>query len=221
MQLQSLQVASGAKQTGDEKMSFYSFRRKRGGAETAKDKELSAQAALAEFSALRTEALQAFSMQWNIIALQLTATSVLVSFSLTDRSRTAFLLIIPIVSYVLNGRYLRSERLIVEIAAYIMEELSLRVPGGLGWESRIRKRSSPDQILRWFAHGPLIFSVISIVTLTWTVPYILYAKELSTANRWMLGIVGMLDLTLTLISIYTIKIVYGARFKERSRSGQG
>ena len=75
----------------------------------ASDKELSAQTALAEFAALRAEVLQAFSTQWNILALQLTATAVLFSFSLTSRTRTGFLLIVPIVSYVLNGRYLRGE----------------------------------------------------------------------------------------------------------------
>lgn len=187
----------------------------RGSAENARDKELSAQAALAEFTALRSEALQAFSMQWNIIALQLTATSVLVSFSLTDRPRTGFLLIVPIVSYVLNGRYLRSERLVVLIAEYITKELSPQVAGGLRWEAWLRSQRSPSQILRWFAHGPLIFSVISFVTLAWAAPYILYEKELSTANRWMLGTVWLIDLTLIMVSIYTIMLVYGARFKKR------
>jgi hypothetical protein len=57
--------------------------------EIATDKELSAQAALAEFTALRAEIFQVFSMQWNIVALQLTATAVLFSFALTNHSRTA------------------------------------------------------------------------------------------------------------------------------------
>ena len=181
----------------------------------AKDKELSAQAALAEFAALRSEALQAFSMQWNIIALQLTATSVLVSFSLTSSSRTGFLLIIPVVSYILNGRYLRSERLVVLIASYTMNDLSPRVPGGLGWEKWLRDRSGQNQVLRWFAHGPLVFSVISILTLAWTVPYILHADKLSETDRWMLGTAWLLDLALTAISIFTIGVVYGERFKKR------
>jgi hypothetical protein len=180
-----------------------------------KAEELSAQAALAEFTALRSEALQAFSMQWNIIALQLTTTGVLVSFSLTNRSRTGFLLIIPVVSYILNGRYLRSERLVVLIAGYIMDELSPRVPGGLNWETWLRSRPTPSQVLRWFAHGPLVFAMISIVTLAWTVPYIRYSSQLSTDNRWMLSAVWLLDLILTAVSIYTIIIVYGARFKKR------
>lgn len=183
--------------------------------EIASDRELSVQVALSEFTALRSEALQAFSMQWNTIALQLTATSVLVSFSLTDRARTGFLLITPIVSYILNGRYLRSERVVVLIATYIMTELSPRVPGGLKWESWLRSRPSPNQALRWFAHGPLVFSVISIVTLIWAVPYIFYADKLSRADRWMLGIVWLLGFTLTMISICTIKVVYGGRFRRR------
>jgi len=181
----------------------------------ASDKQLSAQAALAEFAALRDEALQAFSMQWNTIALQLTATGVLVSFSLSEYSRNGFLLIIPIVSYVLNGRYLRSERNIVLIATYVMEKLSSRVPGGLNWESWLRDRRSPNQILRWVAHGPLLFSVISLVVLAWAVPYILYAHKLSAVDRWALGVLWIVDFILIIISMYTIKIVYGARFKKR------
>lgn len=194
------------------------FHRKHRNNEMTKEKELSAQAALAEFATLRSEALQAFSMQWNIIALQLTTTGVLVSFSLSNRSRTGFLLIIPVVSYILNGRYLRSERLVVLIAAYIVDELSPRVPGGLNWEKWLRSRPAPNQILRWLAHGPLVFAMISIATLAWTVSYIRNSGQLSSDNRWMLSVIWLLDLILIMISIYTIIIVYGARFKKRLRT---
>ena len=139
----------------------------------------------------------------------------LVSFSLTSHSRTGFLLIVPVVSYILNGRYLRSERLVVLIATYIMSDLSPRVPGGLKWEAWLRSRPSQNQILRWFAHGPLVFSMISIITLAWTVPYILHADKLSKTGRWMLGTAWLLDLALTMISIFTIEVVYGERFKKR------
>jgi hypothetical protein len=82
------------------------------------DKELYVQAALAEFTALRTEAFQAFSSEWTIVALQVTATGVLFSFALTNH-RTAFLLIVPAVSYVLSGLHLRNERVYSLIGKYI------------------------------------------------------------------------------------------------------
>jgi len=169
---------------------------------------LAAQGALAEFTALRSEALQAFSTQWNTVALQLTATSVVFSFALTNRSRTGFLLIIPVVCYVLNGRYLRAERLVQLMGNYIMADLSPRVNGGLRWEYWLRDRPSPKQILRWSAHGPLIFSAISIFALVWVVPYMLSARSLSTFNRVLLELIWITGLALTLLSTYMIKVVF-------------
>jgi hypothetical protein len=175
------------------------------GADNASD--LAAEGALAEFAALRTEALQAFSTQSNIVAIQLTATSVVFSFALTSHSRTRFLLIIPVVCYILNGRYLRAERLVLMIASYIMTDLSPRVQGSLRWESWIRDQPSPRQKLRWSAHGPLIFSVTSIFALTWVAPYIFSADGLSIFNRVLLSLIWAMGLALTLLSIYTIKVV--------------
>jgi hypothetical protein len=172
-----------------------------------KANDMAAESALAEFAALRTEALQAFSTQSNIVALQLTATSVVFSFALTDRSRTGFLLIIPVVCYILNGRYLRAERLVLLIGSYIMTDLSPRVYDGLRWESWLRDQSSPKRILRWPAHGPLIFSVISLFALAWVAPYIVSASGLSVFNRVLLGLIWTTGLALTLVSIYTIKVV--------------
>lgn len=177
--------------------------------------EHSVQARLAEFAALRSEALQSFSMQWNAVALQLTATGVLVSFSLTDRSRTGFLLIVPIVSYVLNGRYLRSEYNISLIATYIMTDLSPRVPGGLGWEKWLRDPSRRHQIIRWVAPGQLLFSAISVFALVWVVPYIMFESRISRLDRWMLGVAWVLDFGLTIVSLYTIKIVFGLTLRRR------
>jgi hypothetical protein len=67
--------------------------------------ERALQVSLAEFSALRDEILQRVSNQWVIYALQLTASGVVISFSLTNRDRTGFLLIIPVMAYALLGQY--------------------------------------------------------------------------------------------------------------------
>lgn len=176
--------------------------------------ELSGQAALAEFTALRAEALQAYSAEWNIIALLLTATGVLFSFALTNHSRTGFLLIVPLVSYILSGRYLRNDRVFILIGIYIRTELSRRVPGGLNWEEWYKKRPNPTRTLQSLAYGPSVFSGISIVALAWVVPYILFANNISTTNRWMLGIGWLLDLAATVISICTIVITLRSLAKD-------
>jgi hypothetical protein len=174
--------------------------------EIATDKELPAQANLAEFTALRTEALQALSMEWNIVALQLTATGVLFSFALTNYSRTGFLLIVPVVSYVLSGRYLRNDSAFIMIGIYIRTDLSRRVPGGLNWEQWYKKFQFPKstRTLQSLAYGPSFFSGISFVALVWVVPYILHANNISAFSRWMLGIVWVLDFIATAISIITM-----------------
>jgi hypothetical protein len=183
----------------------------------ATNRELYAQAALAEFAALRTEALQALSMEWNIIALQVTATGVLFSFALTNHSRIGFLLIVPAVSYVLSGRYLRNDRAYILIGVYIKTDLSARIPGfNFEWwyKSFPDPDSDPDRtlrkrayrILQALAYGPAVFSGISIVALIWLYPYIFYPKNhhISSFSGWILGTAWWLDVAATAISIITM-----------------
>jgi multisubunit Na+/H+ antiporter MnhC subunit len=175
--------------------------------EIATDNELSVQAALAEFTALRTEALQAISMEWTIIAFQLTATGVLFSFALTGHSRTGFLLIVPIVSYVLSGRYLRNDASFILIGKYIRNDLSRRALDGLKWETWYKEEGQFPKHIRFLqslTYGPATFSVISAVSLIWVFPYVFYENRLSAFNDSMLRIVWVLDLTATVISMITM-----------------
>jgi hypothetical protein len=169
---------------------------------------------LAEFSALRDEILQHLSMQWNAFVFQLTATSIVFSFSLTDKSRTGFLLIIPVISYALGGRYLSNRRAVQEIGTYVMNELSPRVPGWLKWEEWHRKRAVPGPVIAQLSPISVIFPGISLVALAWTAPYILYSHHISAANRWLLGITWVLSLLITTISLYTIMRIKETRLRE-------
>ena len=190
--------------------------------EIATDKELIAQAALAEFTALRTEALQAISMEWTIIAFQLTATGVLFSFALTNSSRTGFLLIVPIVSYVLSGRYLRNDASFILIGKYIRTDLSQRVPDGLHWEEWYKKVLFPKQVkaLQSLSYGPALFSLISIVSLAWVFPYTWSENKISAFSLSMVRIVWVLDSAATVISIITIVLTMTFLAKyEPGRSG--
>jgi hypothetical protein len=159
---------------------------------------------LAEFSALRNELLQYLSMQWNTFVFQLTTTGIVFSFALTGKSRIGFLLIIPIVSYALGGRYLQNDRSIREIGIYIMDELSPRVPGGLEWEAWHRKRTLPKPVIAWFSPLEVTFPGTSLIALAWTAPYVLYSRNISGASRWLLGIIWILSLLVTIISLYSI-----------------
>src|SRR6266545_3786053 len=123
--------------------------------------EIAQEVLLAEFSALRDEIIQLEQWQSNVFALQLTAVAAIFSFSLSSHSRTGFLLILPVLSYALTRRYLEIEAGIYRISDYIIEELSPKTNGGLGWEEWNRERmdstsSQWPKITRWISPVPFV-----------------------------------------------------------------
>lgn len=166
---------------------------------------------LAEFAALRAEMLQGFQMQWNSFALQLTATAVIFSFSLSNTSRTGFLLILPVITYALSSQYQGNYVSMYKIATYIMEELSPKVPGGLRWEEWQRQyafsRSGPVGRLSTYVSFAWIFPMVSITAIVWSAPYILFDSHLSGLNRGFLIVIWILDFAITTRAIYSIKLV--------------
>jgi hypothetical protein len=162
---------------------------------------------LAEFAALRTEILQSLQMQWNIFALQLTATAALFSFSLSSPSRTGFLLILPFVTYFLSERYLAMYYAMQQLGSYIKDELSSRVPGGLHWEAWYRQHSSPyhKPLLGWFTPLPMIFPGTSVVAILWVAPYVWLGGHISDSRRITLGIAWILSLVFTVVSLYVFR----------------
>jgi hypothetical protein len=166
---------------------------------------------LAEFTALRAEILQGFQMQWNSFALQLTATAVIFSFSLSNTSRTGFLLILPVITYALSSHYLGHYVGMHKITTYIMEELSPKIPGGLRWEEWQRQyafsRGGPVGRLSTYVSFPWIFPMVSMAAIIWSTPYILYNSHLSGLNRGFLIVIWILDFAITTRAIYSIKLV--------------
>jgi hypothetical protein len=84
---------------------------------------------LAEFAALRAEILQRQNIQWNTFALQLTAAGVVFSFALSNPSHTGFLLILPVVTYALTGRYVSQSIGTEKVGIYIREVLNVKFEG--------------------------------------------------------------------------------------------
>ncbi len=162
------------------------------------------QVLLAEFSALRAEILQDLSTQWVIFVFQLTAASIVFSFSLTSGSRTGFLLIIPVISYMLASRFMQNSHSIHELGTYIMTELNPRVPGGLKWEEWHRNRRAYRNpfTISWLAPLPVVFPGVSLLALAWVVPYILEARNISIADRCFLWLVWVFDFLMTIMSVY-------------------
>lgn len=95
------------------------------------NKSIDHETLLAEFAALRAEILQRQSIQWNTFALQLTAAGVVFSFALSNPSHTGFLLILPVVTYALTGRYVSQSIGTEKVGIYIREVLDVKLKGQL------------------------------------------------------------------------------------------
>lgn len=93
---------------------------------------------LAEFSSLRQEIDELKRTQFQILALQLTAAGAVFGFVLSVASKSPLLLVLPVSSYLLCGRYVSEHFGTLLAAHYIRAELSPRVPGGLRWEAWLR-----------------------------------------------------------------------------------
>jgi hypothetical protein len=173
---------------------------------------------LAEFTALKAEIRQGIQMQWNAIALQLTATAVVFSFSLSASSRVGFLLILPGVSAALGSQYLRVALNLQYLGSYIMRELSPKVSNGLNWELW-RRRQSPVDYKGLFGFSvplPLVFPAVSLAALAWTLPYIVSSSNISTLNRYLLGAIWGFDLIVNVLLAYEINSKRHLYYKLRS-----
>jgi hypothetical protein len=163
---------------------------------------------LAEFAALRQEILQTRQIQWNVFAFQLTAVAVIFSFSLSDKSRTGFLLIIPVISYTLGTQYMRYELRMQRIHSYIHEDLGPRVPGGFRWQEW-RSRNGSCYLsffarLGFVAPYPMIFPAASACALLGAGIYIWSTGHFSSVDQYLLAAIWFASLIFTAVSIITI-----------------
>jgi hypothetical protein len=90
---------------------------------------------LAEYAALRTEVDRRATVQWNVLALQLTSAGVIASLAISRASDIALLLVIPLSSYMLGSRYILHDFHLKLISRYIRDSLSGRLGGHLAWEN--------------------------------------------------------------------------------------
>jgi hypothetical protein len=97
--------------------------------------QAASQIMLTEYTALRTEVDRRATVQWNVLALQLTSTGVIASLALSRASQIALLLVIPLSSYMLGSRYILHDFHLKLISRYIRDSLSERLGGYLAWES--------------------------------------------------------------------------------------
>jgi hypothetical protein len=170
---------------------------------------------LAEFAALRAEISQRSSLQWNIFAFQLTAAGVVFSFALSNSSHTGFLLILPVVSYALAGRYVSQSLSIQTIGSYIREVLEVRAKGELHWETWIKTHPPRKHLILTLVNPYyLVFPGPAVIALAWVAPYI-WESHTSAGKRVLIVIIWFIGIVVTALSIQMITHIQ-ARFWRRA-----
>jgi hypothetical protein len=126
---------------------------------------------LAEFTVLRQEIERRSNTQQILFTLQITISGAMFSFALTGQGRSYFLLIIPISTYILTGRYVIQHYGIVYAGEYIREVLATTVAGGLGWERwLINHRRKHLFFLEWVDPRYMTYPGVALLALTWIAP---------------------------------------------------
>ncbi|MER7460668.1 hypothetical protein [Micromonospora sp. NPDC126480] len=151
------------------------------------------QGALAEYQSLRMEIDSRAKFQQQILGLQLTLTSAIVALGLSRPGLIGALLIVPLSSYLLCGRYVGQRTAMRWITRYIDEEIAPRVRGGLGWGPWSRTNRRPARLLDWFLPLVICFPGASLLALGWTAPMLAAPESwYGTAGVTAVWLVGLL-----------------------------
>lgn len=150
--------------------------------------------AIAEFNALRQEIVTRVPLQHQVFVLQLTTTGAVFGLVLSEWSLVPILFILPITSYLFAASHYDTHRVITQIAAYINTQLDGKVPGGLGWESWVRKDNEGVHKFEFVHPFLLAFPGPSVLALGVVAPYTFGSDESgfvywSFVSAWVAGIV--------------------------------
>jgi hypothetical protein len=167
--------------------------------------------ALAEFNALRIEIDSRYKYQQQILGLQLTLSSAVFAFGLSEPAPLGILMIVPLSSYLLCGRYVGQRTAIRWTSRYILEKLSPRVPGGLEWSRWSAENRRPDRLFDWYLPLLLCFPGASILALGWTTGLVFVPEGRSGWTTAGLVTVWVAGLFASVASTYLLSRVFRDR----------
>lgn len=152
---------------------------------------------------MRQEIIQRQATQHNVLALQLTISGAVFSFSLTGASRSGFLLIVPVSTYMLCSRFVEDHVGIGQLGRYIREHLSARVPGGLGWESWVVQNPARFGIpgVLWIYAYFMSYPGVALLALGAAAPATFTTDHGQRSLGVALGLVGIWLLGLTVTAL--------------------
>ena len=160
---------------------------------------------LAEFSALKQEALQRQGQQHNIFVLQVTISGAVFSFSLSAVNRAPFLLAIPFITYALAARYYSHHLAIFRISEYVENHLDSQIPGGLSWTAWRRNSLKRTTMLSLANPLAVVFPGISLGAIIWSGSYIVASSQRSVVDRIGLGVILIFGAVFTALAAYIVR----------------
>jgi hypothetical protein len=187
------------------------------------NKSIDHETLLAEFAALRAEILQRQNIQWNTFALQLTAAGVVFSFALSNPSHTGFLLILPVVTYALTGRYVSQSIGTEKVGIYIREVLEVKSDGQLHWEEWNKAREwktepTRARTLNWINPLFLAFPGVAVISLAWVTPYVWTRHNVSIGERVLIITVWLIGAAITVLSFQLITRIISKHWRRPLRA---
>jgi hypothetical protein len=184
------------------------------------NKSIGHETLLAEFAALRAEILQRQNIQWNTFALQLTAAGVVFSFALSNPSHRGFLLILPVVTYALTGRYVSQAIGTEKAGIYIREVLDVKANGQLHWEEWNKtQRIITVRTLTWVNPLFLAFPGVAVIALAWVAPYVWTSHSTPVGERVLIVIVWLIGVAITALSFQLISHIVSKHWRRLVKSG--
>jgi hypothetical protein len=142
--------------------------------------------------------------QHQIMALQLTLVGAIFGIAISRPGLAGILMIVPVISYSLCMRHLTNGLSIFEIARYIRDDLSGRVPGGLRWESWLIQHGRESITYGVVIPMVLTFPGVSVVALAWTVTFPFshgIAAAIGLAVIWLISAVATVHQTVLILRI--------------------
>jgi hypothetical protein len=174
------------------------------------------QGPLAEYVALREELVYCLQNLGQILTLQLTAAGAILSLVVTQAALRGLALIVPLLSYALLARAVSLGQRIRDIATYVRDNLSQRIPGGLRWEDWIRQRTKRDLFLTLSGRF-LTFPGVSFLALGWAFGFVFLSPSSSAMVKIGLATVWTLGLCGTIFQSHTITRGQYAKIRPRRR----
>ncbi len=159
---------------------------------------------MAEFTALRAEIVNRSNIQWNVFALQLTASGVVFSFALSNSSHIAILLIIPWITYALTGRYVSQGTGVHELGKYIREVLEVKMNGELHWETWRTIQPVQARALSWLNPLYLVFPGVAVIALASVAPYVWTSSNTSSSKRALIIVIWLIGVLVTALAFQLV-----------------